>query len=268
MSTQGPEDEWGPAGTGGAVEEQGRLRDQAARRRDAAAHRRDEGGMHRDQVANTRDATARRRPERREQTDAAGIDSPEATEAERQLAALDRVAAAEDRSAAAADRQQALADRMAAARDRRSASLDGLTGTYNRYAGVLQLRRDVARAARAGHLLVVAFIDLDHLKMINDTQGHAAGDRALTAVAQALLTAVRPYDLVIRYGGDEFLCAVEGIDAAAARLRFSRVNQLLGDSGVDRVSVTVGLAEMQPGETPDALIARADADLYQQRRQR
>ncbi len=116
-------------------------------------------------------------------------------------------------------------------------------------------------------MLVVMFVDVDHLKALNDTHGHAAGDRALIAVAETLLTALRPYDLVIRYGGDEFLCAVEGIDTQSAQLRFARIDRLL-DEAVEGLTVTVGLAQLQTGESSDDVIAGADAELYRQRHQR
>ena len=185
--------------------------------------------------------------------------------ADRDYAHLDRVGSANDRADAATDRQEALADRMAAARDRRQACLDGLTGVYNREAGRLEMFRDLARASRTGQPVAVAFVDVDHLKAINDTHGHAAGDHALIAVADTLTAALRPYDLIIRYGGDEFLCTAQGIDVHAARLRFAHVNEIL-DRTVHGVSVTAGVALLRPGESTEAVIARADADLYQQRR--
>jgi diguanylate cyclase (GGDEF)-like protein len=262
---------------GGAAEEaelQARLRDQAGRQRDAAAGRRDDVSSRRDQSADARDQDARRAATRHQHlgeaqpathADVAAV--VQAAESDRAYAHVDRVAAGNDRADAAIDRQEALADRMAAARDRRAASLDGLTGVYNREAGLLEMARDLARASRTGQLLVVAFLDVDHLKDINDTLGHAAGDRALIAVADTLTTALRPYDLIVRYGGDEFLCTVEGMDMHAARDRFTRVNELLR-TRTHGMSVTVGLVRLRNGETTESVIARADADLYQQRQQR
>lgn len=69
-------------------------------------------------------------------------------------------------------------------RDRRQSCLDGLTGAFNREAALLELSRDLARASRTEHMLVVMFVDVDDLKTLNDTHGHAAGDRALIAVAK------------------------------------------------------------------------------------
>lgn len=86
-------------------------------------------------------------------------------------------------------------------------------------------------------------------------------------MADTLLATLRPYDLVIRYGGDEFLCATDGIDVHAARFRFIRVNELLA-TAFPGLTVTAGLATVRAGESIDAVIARADADLYRQRGRR
>ncbi|MBA2695858.1 MAG: GGDEF domain-containing protein, partial [Actinobacteria bacterium] len=72
------------------------------------------------------------------------------------------------------------------------------------------LEREMARSSRAREALSVAFIDVDHLKQVNDTRGHAAGDRLLQHVADALRSRLRSYDLVVRYGGDEFICVMPG----------------------------------------------------------
>lgn len=247
------------------------LRDQASRERDTAAAVRDARGARRDEAGDKRDRAAGER-EALHRRLAGDIDTDvarllQAAESDRQHAHVDRIAAAKDRADATTDRQQAHVDRMAAARDRRQASLDGLTGAYNRQAGLQQLTRDLLRPPRSGHQVVVAFLDVDHLKTINDTQGHAAGDHALIAAADTLRAALRPCDLIIRYGGDEFLCATEGVDVHTARLRFARINHML-DTAVPGLSVTVGLAELETGESPEAAIARADADLYQQRKHR
>ena len=277
MSVEGSDEPY-PGEVKDSSDQPARLRDQGGRQRDTAAARRDEHAARRDEAAAARDQDSHRRVGSYSPSDAApGIDAQlaamlRAADADRGYAHIDRVAAGNDRADAAIDRQEALADRMAAARDRRQASLDGLTGVYNREAGMVELNRDVARAARTGRQLVVAFLDVDHLKSINDRHGHAAGDRALIAVADTLTTVLRPYDLIIRCGGDEFLCAAEGIDIDAARSRFDHVNELLGSAeprpGDHAVSITTGLAQLTAGETTDSVIGRADADLYQQRQRR
>jgi diguanylate cyclase (GGDEF)-like protein len=111
---------------------------------------------------------------------------------------------------------------------------------------------------------VVAFFDVDHLKVINDSRGHVAGDRMLQQVVDAIRGAVRSFDLVIRYGGDEFVCAFLGVTVAEVRKRVVSINASLS-SASEPGSVTVGLAELEPTDSRDALIERADVDLYRAR---
>jgi diguanylate cyclase (GGDEF)-like protein len=158
----------------------------------------------------------------------------------------------------AVQRRSAGDDRGASSRDREDASLDSLTGAYIRGAGLLQLEREVLRAQRTGKPLTVAFLDVDHLKAVNDTGGHAAGDRLLIRVADTLRHRLRSYDLVIRYGGDEFVCVLPDVGAVEAERRFSLVNADLEHHG----SVSVGVATCRPGEGSSALVERADEALY------
>ncbi len=183
---------------------------------------------------------------------------------DREAAARDRVGAGADRSAAKDDRRAAAEDREQAARDRDECALDDVTGLWSRGPGLLLLRQEHARARRASEPLSVAFIDVVGLKAVNDSEGHAAGDELLRAVASELRAYVRSYDSLVRYGGDEFVCALPGLDVDSARKRLSQVNVALAARGA---AVTIGLAELQPSETIEALIARADADLYRQRGQ-
>jgi diguanylate cyclase (GGDEF)-like protein len=111
---------------------------------------------------------------------------------------------------------------------------------------------------------VIAFVDVDGLKAVNDSGGHAAGDRMLLAVADALRAHLRSHDLMIRYGGDEFICAVSGLNLADATKRLALVNASLAQDP-RHGSVTVGLTELQAGDSPGDLVARADARLYLKR---
>jgi diguanylate cyclase (GGDEF)-like protein len=131
---------------------------------------------------------------------------------------------------------------------------------------MVDLRREIDRARRSGGALILAFVDVDGLKAINDTHGHAAGDQALRAVAGALLGGLRSYDLVVRHGGDEFLCGLPGTDLAGAERRFDAVAKALTDQNPG-TSVSIGLAELAALETLDSVIARADAALYAARRE-
>jgi diguanylate cyclase (GGDEF)-like protein len=223
-------------------------RDAAADERDLAAERRDRAADARDRAADRRDRSDRRLSPR---------DSAQAAD--------DRRRAARDRRRASHDRRRARNDRRQANNDRQQAGLDSLTGALRRDRGAVDLQREIDRARRSDGLLIVAFVDIDGLKVINDTHGHAAGDRALRAVATALLDGLRSYDLVVRYGGDEFLCGLPGSDLDAAQRRFDAVARTLAeqDSGT---SVSIGLAELGSRDSLEALTARADASLYATRR--
>ncbi len=120
------------------------------------------------------------------------------------------------------------------------------------------------RALRTKEPLAVAFVDVDHLKTVNDSKGHAAGDLLLRQVADALRTKLRPYDIVIRYGGDEFVCVIAGQTAALAAERLASMNSVLRAMSKTS-SMSVGISELQPGDSSADLVKRADDALYLQR---
>ncbi|MDQ3867325.1 MAG: GGDEF domain-containing protein, partial [Actinomycetota bacterium] len=136
-----------------------------------------------------------------------------------------------------------------------------LTGALRRDRGLIDLRREIERARRTDGRLVVAFVDVDGLKTINDTRGHAAGDQLLRDLVSALRAGLRSYDLIVRYGGDEFVCALPGADLRSAQRRFQFAARELSERDAS-ASVTVGLAEFERGDTVEALVGRADAALY------
>jgi diguanylate cyclase (GGDEF)-like protein len=185
-------------------------------------------------------------------------------ELDRDGASADRQASAGERADAGLDRGQSSVDRGASAVDREDASLDSLTGVYLRGPGLHELDRDIARSKRTKLPFTLAFVDVDQLKGVNDTGGHAAGDRLLRAVAQTLRTNLRPYDVIVRYGGDEFVCGLSGLDQAAAKIRLADVNHTLADAP-EHGSVTVGVAELSGADTLGSLISKADTALYEQR---
>ncbi|HZB97039.1 MAG TPA: GGDEF domain-containing protein [Candidatus Sulfotelmatobacter sp.] len=148
------------------------------------------------------------------------------------------------------------------------ATIDDLTGALRRGPGMADLQRDIDRQRRVeGKGIVVAFFDVDGLKRTNDTLGHAAGDEVLRRVVAAIRERLRSYDLVIRYGGDEFVCVLSDADLAEAHQRIADIS-----SNVSRrtqgVSVSMGLAVLDDGDTAETLISRADADLYRNRARR
>jgi diguanylate cyclase (GGDEF)-like protein len=185
--------------------------------------------------------------------------------AERQHAALDRAAAAAERRMAAQDRLVASQERGDAHEEREILQRDELTGVLQRGAGLMALEREAARSARTGDPFVVAFIDVDGLKRINDERGHGSGDEVLKTLGETLRTGLRSYDLALRYGGDEFVCILPGFGAPEADARFRALQAELA-AGPVPVSVTFGVAQWRPGEDTTALLARADAALYDVRR--
>jgi diguanylate cyclase (GGDEF)-like protein len=102
-------------------------------------------------------------------------------------------------------------------------------------------------------------LDLDHFKRYNDTHGHQGGDDLLRSAVAAWQAELRPNDTLARYGGEEFLAVLPATDAAAAMVVAERLRGALPD----HVTASAGTATWDPGETPAALIARADAALYQ-----
>lgn len=152
----------------------------------------------------------------------------------------------------------------------RVAALDPLTGVYNRRFGLRRLDEDLARAERARCPLAVLMFDIDHFKKVNDSFGHLAGDRVLISVAHRCRDILREGDLLMRYGGEEFMAILPGAsleDAreVAERVRFGVANAPIEtDAGVILVSVSVGVAAFSGSVAIDAkeLIGAADARLY------
>ena len=232
--------------------------------RDRLAEERDRVSLRSDDVAAARDLRAERRDDRavtREKL-ARTVD-PQAS-LDRAAARRDRLDSAEERIRSFDDRASSDADRVLSARERMEYLVDELTGAHRRTAGLFELEREVTRARRTTQAFTLAFIDVDGLKAVNDLHGHQAGDQLLALVADTIRTNVRPYDLVIRYGGDEFLCGMLGLDITAVTSRFEVANIELAVSA--GASVTAGFAELREDEPLGDLIRRADDDLYARRR--
>jgi len=146
-------------------------------------------------------------------------------------------------------------------------TVDELTGALRRGAGMAALQREIDRTRRLpGKGLAVIFIDVDGLKVINDRDGHAAGDEMLRAIVAALRARLRSYDLVIRYGGDEFICVLNDSGAGEAEKTAATLGEHVraATEGI----ISVGIAELTAGDTVDSLVERADAALYAGRRAR
>jgi diguanylate cyclase (GGDEF)-like protein len=152
---------------------------------------------------------------------------------------------------------------------RAQAQSDALTGTANRRGLLLGLEAMHAKAQRgtasgqAGHGYSVLMVDVDHFKAINDSLGHAGGDRALQRVARALRDGLRGGDLIARWGGEEFCVLLPRTTLADAQTLAERLAQRVAASGEPAVTVSIGVAEARAAqETAEDVIRRADAALY------
>ena len=159
----------------------------------------------------------------------------------------------------------------------REASLsDALTGLPNTRYMVSHMARELARAERLGTQVAILVLDLDDFKEINDTHGHHVGDRALREVARVLRETIRPYDVCVRYAGDEFIIVLAGCgpeEADAKRLELQRaVDTMKFEAAAGRpakVSLSVGAAVFpEDGETYEALLATADGRMYHDKKSR
>ena len=150
----------------------------------------------------------------------------------------------------------------------RRAATDSLTALLNREEVFSQIQRLAAQQQRRGQELAVLFCDLDHFKAVNDTYGHNAGDTVLQAMAARVRSCLRSSDLAARIGGDELLVVlpgVQGIDDAisiAEKLRSLASEPVPISNGEVSITISVGVALAQGGESLDALIARADSAMY------
>jgi diguanylate cyclase (GGDEF)-like protein/PAS domain S-box-containing protein len=172
-----------------------------------------------------------------------------------------------------------LTDAMAAlrqARDeaRRRASTDALTGVANRAHFLDMAARSIALARRHGRDLSLLAIDVDRFKVVNDTYGHAAGDATLVSLTRTCIAALREGDLVGRLGGDEFAVLLPETPPKVAGQVASRLRTVLSAAGVEwegrrlAFEVSVGVSTLGPeGDTIDSLLGRADAALYEAKRQ-
>jgi len=231
--------------------------------RDLAAERRDRGAEGRDALARLHDL--------QDDADASREDVLLRAERDRARAAADRAKAADDRARAAADREEAARERAEALRNHtesadslKLATTDELTGGWTRKFGLEEVSRELERAHRTGAGLVLAFVDIDGLKALNDSEGHLAGDALLRLLGETLRAHVRPYDVIVRYGGDELLCAMPNLRLREAKARFEKIAAVLAAADADH-SVTFGLAEAEPADSLQELIARADADFLEAR---
>lgn len=157
-------------------------------------------------------------------------------------------------------------------RVRENADIDPLTGLRNRRAFENEVSKIVAQCAGTGERVSLVIADIDHFKQVNDVWGHQAGDKAIASMGHLLANASRPHDILGRVGGEEFCVFVRhcgGDDAIqlAERIRIAFARTVHPDIG-DHISLTAsfGVAERSSGESYDRLFSRADAALYEAKR--
>jgi diguanylate cyclase (GGDEF)-like protein len=148
---------------------------------------------------------------------------------------------------------------------------DSLVALPNRRGFMRALERLIDRVGRYEEKAALLFVDLDGLKVINDSFGHLAGDEALMQVARLLVGGVRKSDVVARIGGDEFAILLFHADEQSARETATRLVDVIADSDFMHdgqtmpLSVAIGAAVVQADDTPEAALARADEEMYRQK---
>jgi diguanylate cyclase (GGDEF)-like protein len=148
------------------------------------------------------------------------------------------------------------------------AELDELTGSFNRRCIMRMLDDEIARARRGKIPCSIALIDLDWFKRINDSYGHPTGDEVLRTFAITVFANIRNIDKFGRYGGEEFLLVLPDTPSDVAAHILDRLRAIVADldwsafSPGMQVTMSAGVAILQPDETPDSFLARADSALY------
>ena len=148
------------------------------------------------------------------------------------------------------------------------AELDELTGASNRRCIMRMLEEEIARAHRSESRCSIALIDLDWFKRINDAYGHPTGDEVLRTFSITMFANIRSVDRFGRYGGEEFLLVLPDMDTGQAMRALDRLRAIIADfdwsafSPGMRVTMSAGVATLNPNETSDKFLARADSALY------
>lgn len=151
-----------------------------------------------------------------------------------------------------------------------SATTDALTNLHNRHWMQEMFGRELERCKQGAMPVCVIMLDVDHFKPFNDIRGHLAGDHALCKVADALRNQLRPTDLIARFGGDEFAVLLPNTNLETALEAAERIRSVFSGVPSDSeatdimlpVTLSLGVTEMEEGDTLDSLLTKADAALY------
>ncbi len=147
-------------------------------------------------------------------------------------------------------------------------TFDGLTGVGNRRFADLTLQKKLAELKRYGSTFGALFVDIDNLKMVNDTYGHEAGDEVLKMVARTMLSSIRPFDFIFRWGGDEFMLILVNVDQQRLLSTAERVRSTIQNAGLRygsntiKVTISIGGTIAQPDDMEKSILARTDHFMY------
>jgi diguanylate cyclase (GGDEF)-like protein len=148
-------------------------------------------------------------------------------------------------------------------------NLDALTGANSRVGMLTKLREQLELVKRNVQACCIVMMDVDHFKAVNDTYGHGAGDQALAMSTRYVMAHLRPYDKLFRYGGEEFLLSMPNTDATTGYEVVERVRQglaatpiLYGDKATLQITMSFGLAMLDPDVSVEQAIDRADKAMY------
>jgi diguanylate cyclase (GGDEF)-like protein/PAS domain S-box-containing protein len=167
------------------------------------------------------------------------------------------------------DNSPLVAIRERAADLEQMALIDPLTGVGNRRYGNMSLSNKLSEFKRYGWTFGVLFLDIDHFKQVNDTYGHSAGDEVLKMVAQTMLSNMRSFDFVFRWGGEEFLIIITNVDGRKLRQSAERLRVMIQNAshktGQDRIKVTVSIGGTMASalDTEYSILSRIDNFMYQ-----
>jgi diguanylate cyclase (GGDEF)-like protein len=149
---------------------------------------------------------------------------------------------------------------------REEVTLDELTGAYNRRAFKSIIEKAISSYNLTDQSYVLAIMDVDHFKRINDNYGHLQGDMVLKAMGKHIKSKIREGDTLIRYGGEEFVICFEHVKLEKAVEIMEKMRQSIEDLTLlqdEIITVSTGLSAVEEGDTPHSLLARADIALYE-----